>query len=507
MLPGKQYRLEDIILIAWRRRWLLILPFIVITAATVLVAMRMPNRYRSETLIRVVPQRVPESYVRSTVTMRIEDRLPSLRQEILSRSRLERIINDLDLYAEARKTTPIEDVVASMRKSIATETVRGDAFRIAYISHDPDVAQLVTERLATLFIEENVRDRTVLADATSDFLQSQLDTARHQLIEQEKKLEKYRVAHAGELPSQWEANVETARSIRQQLQATGEQLARDNEKRVALEGQLKDLDAQAASAPVRGAAAETSAEQPASAATQLAEAREQLATKRLRLTSEHPDVAALERTIRRLEPLALEEARRPTPAAATASPQPMPVDPITARRRSTLQTELTAIAAQIRTRQQQEAELRQELATYLARLEAAPVRESELIELTRDYETLQAIYQSLLAKREDSKISANLERRQVGEQFRVLDPARVPERPYSPDRPRMSLMGALLGLVLSFALITVREYNDTSFKTEEEIRALLKLPVIATIPDIAASGPWRVFWQWSGRSLFSRGRA
>lgn len=514
MLPGKQYRLEDIILIAWRRRWLLILPFVVITSGTVLAAMQMPNRYRSETLILVVPQRVPESYVRSTVTMRIEDRLQSLRQEILSRSRLERIIKDFDLYAEARKTMAMEDVVASMRKAITTETVRGDAFRVAYISHDPDLAQAVTERLASLFIDENVRDRAVLADATSDFLQSQLDTARQHLIEQEKKLEAYRLQYAGELPSQAAANVEALRTIRLQLQSLADQLVRDNDRRISLENQLAELATiPAASVPTAvPASAPAPATDPGSATAQLAEARERLASLRLRLTAEHPDVAATERTIRRLEPLAREEAQLAKAAAAAAAtpaaaPATTPAESMSDRRSRALQTELSAVMAQITVRQREEARLRDEMAVYRARLEAAPIRESELIELTRDYETLQSIYRNLLAKREDSKIAANLERRQVGEQFRVLDPARVPERPYSPNRLRMSLTGAALGFVLSLALIAVREYNDTSFKTEEEIRAWLKLPVIATIPDIESSNRWRSLWQWSWRGLSLRGRA
>ena len=103
MIPGKQYTPEDLALILWRRKWWAILPAIVITAGVYAWVRTLPNLYRSDTLILVVPQRVPENYVKSTVTTRIEDRLQSIQQQILSRTRLERIIQDFNLYAEARK--------------------------------------------------------------------------------------------------------------------------------------------------------------------------------------------------------------------------------------------------------------------------------------------------------------------------------------------------------------------------------------------------------------------
>ncbi len=130
----------------------------------------MPNRYRSETLILVVPQRVPESYVKSTVTARIEDRLQSISQQILSRTRLERIIQDFNLYATERRAGVMEDIVEQMRRDIDVQIVKGDAFRVSYTGDDPRTVMQVTERLASLFIEENLRDRAVLAEDSYQFL-------------------------------------------------------------------------------------------------------------------------------------------------------------------------------------------------------------------------------------------------------------------------------------------------------------------------------------------------
>src|SRR4029077_21078538 len=140
---------EDLLDISKRRWWLIVLPFLVVSIGTATYARLLPNLYRSETVILVVPQQIPESYVRATFTTRIEDRLQSIQQQILSRTFLERIILDFDLYAKARKTTVMENVVETMRRQdISIETVKGDAFRLSYVSGDPETARKVTERLA-----------------------------------------------------------------------------------------------------------------------------------------------------------------------------------------------------------------------------------------------------------------------------------------------------------------------------------------------------------------------
>ncbi|MEO6711845.1 MAG: Wzz/FepE/Etk N-terminal domain-containing protein, partial [Mycobacteriales bacterium] len=202
MLPGKTYTPEDILRIAWRSKWLILMPLVVAVVATAVVVHRMPRRYRSETVILVVPQRVPESYVKSTVTNRIEDRLSSLREQILSRSRLERVINDFGLYTDLQRKAVMEDVVDAMRRDIDVKVERGDSFRISYLSSVPKTAQQVTERLASLFIDENVRDRTTQAEGTNQFLDSQMEQARTRLLAHEKKLEDYQRLYAGQLPGQ-----------------------------------------------------------------------------------------------------------------------------------------------------------------------------------------------------------------------------------------------------------------------------------------------------------------
>src|SRR5262245_27988867 len=191
MLPGKTFTPEDVLLILRRRVWVVLLPFALLAAATALFTLTLPNRFRSETLILVVPG-VPQSYVKSPVTGGIEDRLQTITQQILSRTRLERIIRDFDLYGVRRRAATMENVVAAMRRDIDVQVVRGDSIRVAYVGDNARTVMQVTDRLASSFIEENLRDREVLADVTNQFLESQLENSRQRLIEHEKMLEEYR---------------------------------------------------------------------------------------------------------------------------------------------------------------------------------------------------------------------------------------------------------------------------------------------------------------------------
>lgn len=482
MIPGKKYSPEDVVRIAWRRKWWAILPAVVIAASAAAWVRTLPNLYHSETLILVVPQRVPESYVRSTITTRIEDRLQSITQQILSRTRLERIIQDFNLYAVERRTAIMEDIVERMRKVIEVQVVKGDAFHVGFTSDDARTAMRVTERLASLFIEENLRDREVLAEGTNQFLEAQLEDARRRLIENEKRLEDYRRQHSGELPTQLEANIQGQHNIEMQLQALLESVNRDRDRRLTLERLIADAGTVDAVSPPPHTVALTPDGVPigATAADQLLAAQDTLRAVALRMTPEHPDMLRLKRLVAELQKKADAEAlARPVSAGAPA----LTVAELTRRNRlAEITAEFDKVDRQITQKLGDEKRLRAMLGEYQKRIEAAPARQSELTELTRDYETFQASYKSLLGKKEDSNVSANLERRQIGEQFKILDPARMPERPASPNRPMLQAVGVAAGLAVGLALAVLVEYLDKRLKSEADVKAALNLIVLATIP-------------------------
>jgi polysaccharide chain length determinant protein (PEP-CTERM system associated) len=485
VLPGKSYAPEDFVAIALRRKWAIILPFVIIALGTIFFAHFLPNRYRSETVILVVPQQVPESYVRSTVTSKIEDRLQSISQQILSRTRLEKIIQDFNLYERERQEGIMEDVVQRMRsRDIRVDTLKGDAFRIAFIGDNPVTVMRVTDRLASHFIDENLRDREILAQGTSQFLTVQLEDARRRLIDQEKKLEEYRLHHSGELPSQAAGNLQQVQNLQVQVQNVIESLNRDVDRKLIIERALADLkaaDAQAVASATPAAPGDNS-DQPVT--VQLAAAEKFLSELQLRLTPEHPDVIRLKRRITGLRQQAEAEALAAPLSPESTAPR-TPGQILQRNRERALQLELETLDRQIANKRAEELRLRKLAAGYQARIEAVPARETELTELMRDHETVQKMYTDLLAKNEESKIAANLERRQIGEQFKILDAARPAERPFSPNRVQINLLGVVGGLMFGLALAGFLEYRDASFRSQDDVTVVLSLPVLAQIPLIA----------------------
>ncbi len=483
MIPGRQYSVETILEIALRRKWLIALPAIVIAAAAVVLIQRLPNVYRSETLILVVPQRVPESYVRSTVTARIEDRLQSISQQILSRTRLEQIVNDFNLYQKERADHELmEDIVERMRtRDIGMSVVKGDAFRVSFRSDDPRVAMRVTERLGSLFIDESLRDREILAQGTSEFLSTQLDEARRQLVLNETKLQEYQRTFNGELPSQLSANLQGLHNAEMALQSLGESLNRDRERRLAFERLVADIVGAPEAAPASSPGAPRS-DFSQSVQDELLTAQQALVAVELRLKPDHPDVKRLRRNVEELQKRV--DAQKLEGVLTSRPTNTVVMDYAKRKRLTDAKADVDNLEKEILGKLAEEERLRGVLGMYQARIEATPVREAELTALMRDYETMQQTYRSLLAKKEESQISANLEKRQIGEQFKILDPARVPQRPASPDRPRLYVMAILGALAVGFGLAAALEFFDRTLRTEADVRNALNLMVLATVPYV-----------------------
>jgi polysaccharide chain length determinant protein (PEP-CTERM system associated) len=483
MLPGRRYTPSDILHIGLRFKWLILLPWVVVATTVIVYGRTIPDRYRSESLIQVVPQRVPTNLVRSTVTAGLDQRLPVISAQILSRTRLERIIQDFRLYEEERRTKLMEDIVADMRDDIDVDPVKGDAFRVRYESNDARTAMRVTERLASLFLDENRNDREALAEGATGFLDSELDEARRTLAEQEKKLEDYRRQHKGELPSQLSANLQQANNLSNQIQQNQTVILSEREKRFGLERQINDLENESISAQqvvTPDPAAATA--QPAAAALRAAQA--QLAQMELVRKADHPEVRILRRVISDLEAKAAAEALASPVSAGIA---PNPAEMARQKKIQEFREQIQTIDRNIAGREANVAELQRKYLEVERRIDATATRESELVALTRDYGTLQRMYDSTFAKSVEAKTAAKLERRQIGESFKVIDPARVPEKPFTPDRLRINLGGIIGGLVLGLALVGLLEFRDSTFRNDHDVVTVLSLPVLATIPAIMTS--------------------
>ena len=493
MLPGKTYGPQDFISLARHWWWLLIGPPVVGLFAALVVGTHLPNIYRSEMLIQIVPQRVPDSFVTSTITIRTEERVDALFRELTSRTGLERLIRREGLYPEETARLPIEYVVDIMRANLAYAILTGrgrsasaEAFSMSFTYPDPRIAAQVAQRLGSLIVDQNARDRGALVDGTNQFLESQLDSARLNLETQEQRLEQFRVRNSGRLPTQLQANMQAIQSAQLQLQTHVESLARDRDRRLILERMYNDATEQpvpVATAPgAQLSDTDTMASEPA-----LEFARATLARLMLRLTPEHPDIRRTQRLVADLEKQVEAAAAQPLDAAAAPAVPMTREEQARGQRLGQMRLEIENLDRQIAFKESDGERIRGTVREYQDRIEAVPGIESEWLLLVRDYDTSQAMYEDILVKSEASKMAAELERRQIGEQFRVLDQASVPTRPIAPDRLRINGLAAGGGLLLGVGLVALIALSDSTFRTETDIKTAFGLPVLALLPYVESA--------------------
>lgn len=483
MLPGKKYTPDDILRILRKRWWLAVIPAALGLVGGALYSLTQPNRYKAQTIIMVTPQQIPESYVRSFGGQKIEDRLASLQQQIMSRTRLERVITDLNLYPEQRRLMPMEDVVELMRRDIEARPTRGDVFVLSYNSNSARSAKEVAERLASMFIDENLRSRMSTADSTSQFLQAQLEDTKKKLEDIEKQRAEFRLKYMGQLPEEVPSNLAVINSTQNRAQSLTDANAADMIRKASIERQIAELTIPAVGA--NGGTLDYSAGSLATSsptAGQLTQAQEALAQLRLRLREDHPDVKRMQRTVEELQlKLDREAAARPiSPTAPRGETRPDPRQ----LKVNELRQELTQVTAAIRQRETELGRLNATLGQFQSRVMSSPQLENQRIQIERDYDTYRRQYDELRSKANSAEMSAGVEQRQIGEQFRILDAARVPERPYSPQRERAIAMGFFGGLALGLAIIALLEFRDASFHTPDDVVSVLALPVVAAIPII-----------------------
>jgi len=497
MLPGKKPTPADILEMLRRRIWLIAIPPVVALFGALVYSSTVPNLYQSEMLIAIDPQRVPDSFVRSTVTLETDRRMDALQVQVLSRTRLQQMIESFDLYPEERQALPIEDVIAKMRESVKVELEiprsRGrqepqpSAFHVRFTYPLPDVAAKVTQQLGVLFIEQNIKDRGGLATATNEFLETQLAESRAKLEAQERRLEDFRQRHGQALPTQMQSNVQSLSSAQLQAQSLVESTARDRDRKLMLERLYREA---ASEPPAPPPVAQGGTDAPAVGATaqqQLAAARANLATLELRYKPNHPDVVRARRQVSELEPKAAAELRAAAtrePSATDAGGGVVQTDPVRRESLRQMMAEIESLDRQITFKESEERRVRSEITEYQRRLEAVPGLESEWVKLTRDYDTQQTAYRELLTKSTAAQVAANLEDQDIGERFRIVDAATVPTHPLESMRIRYNAMGLAFGLFLGLAIAALIEVRDRTFRSDADVLEVLALPVLASVPKI-----------------------
>ena len=489
----KPFTIQDYLDIGLRRKWYIIIPLVICVLGSFGVCKYLPKVYKATTLILVQPQAIPENYVRATITDTVANRLNTISQEILSRTRLEKVIQEFDLYPKIRKTRPLEEIVEIMRKAIEVKVQepRRDAttnsFSISYEGEEPKIVMLVTNKLAALFIEENLRVREDRAEGTSEFLSKELQGMDERLKHKEYEIRNFRERAMGQLPQQLDANLRILERLQQQIKTTNESLRAAEDRIIVIQNQIELIKKREPTQIVRvGSQGDISVdrgEDPLIA--QLRNLKSDLAVAQSKYKENHPDVIDLKRKIADIEPK-IKELMRKTQEQGVSEQKltPPSLDPETQRLLTQYTEQYHAAVLETKRLREEEKELKQQIAFYQRRIEDTPRREQELALLTRDYDLVKTNYQSLLDKKIQAQMAQNLEHKQQGEQFKILDPARVPEKPVKPDRNKILLIGAVVGLALGLGLTWFRETMDQSFHTVSDVESYLGLPVLATIPNL-----------------------
>ena len=478
----------ELIWAVWnRRKWLAILLVAAPFSAVVSLATSLPNIYRSTATVLVERQQVPEAFVRSTVTSELETRLYTISQDSLSRSRLEDLIIRFGLYPDLRGRASREALVQRMRSDIqlvpkGVEQRGRDgmtiAFTLSYRGRNPQTVALVTNALASFYIEENLKVRERQTTGTTEFLRVQLQGVKERLEEEERRTSEYKKRYIGELPQQMQANLATLEALNLQLRLNSDNQARAEERRQTLAKQLAETDLLG---PTGG---------PGATAARIARLRQELMELRMRFSDRYPDVilmkleiAALERELAETKPDGMREEKKPPPPATPHVLQ--------------LRQNLSQLEEGIKDLKREEKRLREAIATYGRRVEESPRREQELQDLFRGYEEKKEQYRSLLKRYDEAQLAESLEQRQKGEQLRILDPAIPSGQPAAPNRLRLILMGFVFSLGLAAGAVVLAEQLDTSFHTVDDLRAFTAVPVLVSIPKIiTAADASRKRWRF-----------
>ncbi|MGV8056435.1 MAG: GumC family protein [Smithellaceae bacterium] len=519
MIQTPKLELRPYLNLSMRRKWSIILPLVFSIFGGVGYLSVCPRIYRASTLILLEPQSIPESFVRSTVSETMEGRLRTISQQINSRTNLEKIIHDFQLDRQPpgeklnkaigaiRRHLPFMEqphpsdqleqnnerlllltLVDEMKKNLELNTrgasasggrEQSTAFEISFAWHNQELVAPVVNAIAGKFIEENLNAREEMAISTTDFLDKETASLRGELEAREKDLEAFKKEHIGMLPDQLESNINILNQLRDQMSSLERTAIQERQQAMFLQTQeeLARAERNEAASPARpeqgGTTGPRGQSQIMTSEQFTSGSLDELETELRRLSStyteKHPDIISLKRRIEALKKEGKSTEGAPSGAVSTSS-----------RGRAGLHT--GTVNANIESYRRQIEEVQKQIESYKQRVERTPQVEMELNKILRGYETVRQRYDSLLSRKLDAKMAEQMEKRKKGEQFRILDPAVKPPKPYKPSIPKVLFVTLAAGLGLGFGLAYLREAMDPCFYNPEELEAYLDTHVILCLP-------------------------
>jgi succinoglycan biosynthesis transport protein ExoP len=488
---------EDYLAIVVRRRWWILLPLFLCWLGVWGMSWTLPTTYTSDALISAEQQKVSDLYVMENVNVNLQNRLQSTTQKVLSYASLQVIIDRFKLYEAAPRLSGFfkpKDPVDQMRGDIKIELVgapgyRGEffAFKIHYSADTPQLAQQVNTELTSLFINENVRAQRQLSENTTAFLDGELADARTKMEEQEAAVSAFKAKHVGNLPGQLQSNVQILAGMQAALASTQHALDSSKQQKIYLESLLQQY--QSAQASMGG---DSNAISTQALDKELQDLRLKLQNLRTRYHNGHPDIVALEDEIAKTEALrkqneaeiaSNQQTGKPTNAIDFSAAEGVQRGSPTAIMQ--LQSQLKANQLEIQNEQQHARELEAQTTVYQGRLNLTPETEQELTVVSRGYEEAKSNYNSLLQKQTQSQLATSLGQQQQGQQFHIIDPPKLPDKPSAPNRFLISVVGLGLGTLVGLGLATFLELTDVRFRQEKDLEGILPARMLVGIPRLS----------------------
>jgi polysaccharide chain length determinant protein (PEP-CTERM system associated) len=485
--------LQDYLQIFLKRKWMIIFSFFFVFLGAISYILVTPKMYKSTTTILIIPQRVPENYVRSTLNEAMEARLATIEQQLTSRTRLMKVMEELGLFKTEREEMAQESVIEKMTKRIEIDVAQSqtiskeklnEAFTISFLYEDPKLAMLTANRIASLFIEENLKSREKRAVGTAEFLESQLKRAKGKLEAQEEKVRQYKMRYSGQLPQELQANLNSLGRLQEQYRINADEISAAEQRKLTLQSQLGSMDRglQAVLHEDGRVEVDTSENTTQAIINELNARRSQLNELSAKYTDQYPDVVRVRQEVEQLEKKLAEVSKAVPPSRESGKEGSIKHTnmPFTGLR--TLKAQLASTDAEIAALKRERETIRRNISAYQAKVDMAPRRDLELVTLTRDYDNLKKSYDDLLQKRDEATISEKLEISQKGDQFQILDPANLPEKPFKP-KPKIIfsiafLMAGFLGLGGAIGM----EKLDLSLRGVTDFKHFFDLPILASIP-------------------------
>ena len=529
--PSKSADTREKLLSYWRRRRMFWIVGSAALVATVLLAVLLPATYRSMATILIEQQEIPQELVRSVITSFADQRVQIISQRVMTTQNLLSLIERYNLYPDIREKQPREVLLARMRDDIGMHMISADvidprsgrptqatiAFSVSYQSRSPELALKVANELTTLYLNENLTSRTQLSQQTSTFFSEEAARQQARIAELDKSLAAFKEKHHDDLPELAQLNIQTADRTELDVRDAENRIAALDSQRVLLQAQLaqispnaqvytdsgqrvfgpedrlKALKSQLASYKARygpdhpdvistqrevdGLEKEVNAEDgTADRLRQLSEAKGKLASALEKYSVDHPDVVRLKREIEGLEKAVQTDAGDGTKQTERAHAD----NPVYIQ----VKGQLDALSVDRESAIKKRDELSAKYENYEKRLTQSPEVERQYRELARALESAQFKYQEILSKQTEAQVSQNLETERKGEKFTLIEPPQPPEKPISPNRKLILIVGLMLSMAAGIGAVVARDTFDASIRGPYDIRQLLQVPALASIPVI-----------------------